>query len=76
MSNIELTQIVLDFESALLDGVRSGADEAALTKIRDEAFDRVLAVKESASPPPLETIFDVAGEMGRKLSMALKAIES
>ncbi|RXH23308.1 hypothetical protein XH99_31850 [Bradyrhizobium nanningense] len=75
MSNIELTQIVLDFESALLNGVRSGADEVGLTKIRDEAFDRVLAV-EGPSPPPLETIFDVAGEMGRKLSMALKAIKS
>ena len=40
-----LKQIVLDFEAALLDGVRTGVDEAGLTKIRDEAFDRLRAVK-------------------------------
>ncbi|MDI3564938.1 hypothetical protein [Bradyrhizobium sp. Arg816] len=73
MSN-KLKSIVLDFETELLNGVRSGADEAALKKIRDEAFDRLRAVKEGPSPPCLETIFDVAGEIGIKLNMALEAI--
>ncbi|MBR0735766.1 hypothetical protein JQ581_02405 [Bradyrhizobium liaoningense] len=36
-----LREIVANFESALLDGVRTGADEAGLTKIRDAAFDRL-----------------------------------
>lgn len=70
----EITKIVLDFESELLNGVRSGADEAALAAVRDRAFDRLREVKEGASPPPLETIFDVAGEIGIKLDMAMKVI--
>lgn len=69
-----LQAIVLDFEAALLSGVRSGADDAALAKIRDQAFDRLRAVKEGPSPPPLESIFDIAGEIGRKLDMALETI--
>ncbi|MET4630463.1 hypothetical protein ABIB83_007515 [Bradyrhizobium sp. I1.8.5] len=35
-----LKKIVLDFESALLSGIRSGANEARLTKLRDRAFDQ------------------------------------
>ncbi|GMO21771.1 hypothetical protein [Bradyrhizobium ottawaense] len=71
-----LQQIVLDFEAALLNGVRTGADEAGLTTIRDQAFDRLLEVKEGPGAPPLETIFDVAAEIGLKLSMALETIRS
>ncbi|UFW82844.1 hypothetical protein BjapCC829_22915 [Bradyrhizobium barranii] len=71
-----LKKIVLDFESALLSGIRSGANEARLTKLRDRAFDQLREVKESPSPPCLETIFDVAGEIGLKLDMALKVIKS
>ncbi|QOZ09272.1 hypothetical protein [Bradyrhizobium sp. CCBAU 51765] len=71
-----LKQIVLDFETALLDGVRSGADEAGLTKVRDFAFDRLREVKDGPSPPPLETIYDFAAEITFKLHMALKAIRT
>lgn len=71
----QLQSIVLDFEAALLSGVRSGADEAGLTQIRDQAFDRLREVKEGPTAPPLETIFDVAGEIGRKLDMALETIK-
>lgn len=70
-----LKTIVLDFESALLKGVRSGADEAGLTKVRDEAFDRLRVVKEAPGAPPLESIFDVAFEIGRKLDMALETVK-
>ncbi|SCB37621.1 hypothetical protein GA0061098_1007153 [Bradyrhizobium shewense] len=70
-----LKQIVTDFDVALLSGVRSGADEVELAKIRDQAFDRLRAVKESPAAPALETIFDVAGEIGLKLDMALKVIK-
>ncbi|WP_441232658.1 hypothetical protein [Bradyrhizobium sp. 1200_D9_N1_1] len=71
-----LKEIVLDVETELLTGIRSGADEAALAGIRDRAFDRLRAVKEGPSPPCLETIFDVAGEIGLKLDMALKVVSS
>ncbi|QOZ69194.1 hypothetical protein [Bradyrhizobium arachidis] len=71
-----LKQIVQEFETALLAGVRSGADEAGLKSIRDQAFDRLREVKEGSASPCLETIFDVAGEIGAKLDMALKVIES
>ncbi|QIO34643.1 hypothetical protein [Bradyrhizobium sp. 1(2017)] len=70
----ELKQIVTDFETELLNGVRSGADEAALKAVRDQAFDRLRAAKEGPSPPCLESVFDVAGEIGLKLDMALKVI--
>ncbi|MEY9191874.1 hypothetical protein [Bradyrhizobium ottawaense] len=69
-----LNQIVIDFEAALLNGVRTGADEAELTKIRDQAFDRLRVVKEGPGAPPLETIFDSAAEIGLKLSMALETV--
>lgn len=72
----DLKTIVLEFEADLLRGVRGGADEGDLTKIRDHAFDRLLEVKGGKSPPPLETFFDVAGEICLKLDMALKVIES
>ncbi|MEY9184888.1 hypothetical protein [Bradyrhizobium sp. USDA 313] len=71
-----IRQIVLDFESALLNAVRSGADEAGLAKIRDAAFDRLREVKDGPSPPPLESIYDVAFEIDRKLDMALETIKS
>ncbi|OSJ33257.1 hypothetical protein BSZ19_16600 [Bradyrhizobium japonicum] len=71
-----LKKIVLDFDAALLDGVRSGANEDALRTLRDHAFDRLRAVKESPAPPCLEAVFDVAGEIGLKLNMALKVIKS
>ncbi|WP_375762620.1 hypothetical protein ACE10W_16680 [Bradyrhizobium sp. B025] len=71
----ELKKLVLDFEAELLIGIRSDADEAELAGIRDRAFDRLRAVKEGPSPPCLETIFDVAGEIGLKLDMALKVIK-
>ncbi|MFK4522198.1 hypothetical protein ABIF90_000179 [Bradyrhizobium japonicum] len=71
----QLSKIVLDFETELLSGVRSGADEAALACIRDRAFDRLREVKEGPSPPSLEAIFDVAGEIGIKLNMALETIK-
>ncbi|MCP3409226.1 hypothetical protein [Bradyrhizobium sp. CCGB01] len=67
-----LKTITLEFEAELLSGVRSGADEAELAKIRDRAFDRLREVKEGPSPPCLDSIFDVAGEIGRKLDMALE----
>lgn len=70
----KLKQIALDFDAELLNGVRSGADEATLASIRDRAFDRLRAVKEGPSPPSLESIFDVAGEIGIKIDMALKVI--
>lgn len=70
----QLRQIALDFESALLAGVRSGAGEADLNNLRDQAFDRLLAVKEGPTPPCLESFFDVAGEIGLKLNMALETI--
>ena len=69
-----LKRVVLDFEAALLDGIRTGDDEAGLTKLRDQAFDRLREVKQGPSAPPLESIFDVAGEIGRKLDMALETI--
>ncbi|MGC0326215.1 hypothetical protein ABIG06_006844 [Bradyrhizobium sp. USDA 326] len=75
MTLVSLKQIALDFETDLLDGVRSGVDETGLTKIRDEAFERLRAVKEGPSAPPLETIFDAAFEMGAKLNMALETIK-
>ncbi|PDT66390.1 hypothetical protein CO683_27000 [Bradyrhizobium ottawaense] len=65
---------MLDFEAALLNGVRTGADETGLTKIRDQAFDRLLEVKDGPGAPPLETIFDSAAEIGLKLSMALETV--
>lgn len=71
-----LKTIALDFEAELLRGVRSGAGEAELASIRDCAFGRLRAVKEGPSPPCLETIFDVAVEIGLKLDMAMKAISS
>lgn len=71
-----LNQIILDFESALLKGVRRGADEAGLTKIRDEAFDRLRVLKEGPEAPPLESIYDVAFEIGTKLNMALETIRT
>lgn len=71
-----LKTIVLDFESALLNAVRGGADEAGLTKVRDEAFDRLREVKDGQEAPPLETIYDVAFEIGTKLNMALETIKS
>ncbi|WP_314960958.1 hypothetical protein [Bradyrhizobium cosmicum] len=72
----ELQTIVLEFETALLNGVRTGADEACLAKIRDRAFDRLREVKQGPAAPPLEAIFDVAGEIGRRLDMALETIRS
>ncbi|WP_454647798.1 hypothetical protein [Bradyrhizobium liaoningense] len=71
-----IRQIVLDFESALLNGVRSGADEAGLSKVRDAAFDRLREVKEGPSPPPLDTVYDFAAEITFKLHMALKTIRT
>lgn len=70
----ELTKIVLDFESELLSGIRSGADEAELAGIRDRAFDRLRGVKEGPSPPSLEAIFTAAIEIDTKLNMASKVI--
>lgn len=72
----KLKAIVLDFEADLLASVQAGSDASALGEIRDRAFDRLRDVKEGPSPPPLETIFDVAGEIGIKLDMALKVIGS
>ncbi|RXH41063.1 hypothetical protein [Bradyrhizobium zhanjiangense] len=72
----ELKTIVLEFEAALLNGVRNGADEAELSKIRDRAFDQLRDVKEGPAAPSLESIFDVAGEIGIKFEMALEAIKS
>lgn len=72
----DLKKIVLEFEAALLDGVRTGANEAALKAVRDQAFERLLEIKEGPSAPSLETFFDVAGEIGLKLDMALKVIQS
>ncbi len=70
----QLKTIAADFETALLNGVRSGADEAALKALRDRAFDRLREVKKGPSPPCLEAIFDVAGEIGSKLYSAIKMI--
>ncbi|MCK1619556.1 hypothetical protein IVA96_23865 [Bradyrhizobium sp. 159] len=70
----QLKTIVLDFEAAVLNGVRSGADEAELKKVREGAFDRLRQVKEGPSPPSLESIFDVAGEIGIKFDIATRAI--
>ncbi|WP_354241069.1 hypothetical protein [Bradyrhizobium sp. LA2.1] len=69
-----MKKIVLDFEAALLNGIRSGANDDALRTLRDSAFDRLREVKESPAPPCLEAVFDVAGEIGRKLDMALETI--
>ncbi|MBB4391826.1 hypothetical protein [Bradyrhizobium sp. ERR14] len=70
MTTSNLKTIVLDFGAALLNGVRSGADEAGLAKMRDQAFDRLREFKEGPAAPALEEIFDVSCEIGRKLDMA------
>lgn len=70
-----LKKIVLDFETALLNEVRNGGDEAALRALRDRAFGQLREVKDGPAAPSLETILDVAGEIGIKLNMALETIK-
>lgn len=66
-----LKKIVLEFESDLLRGVRSGADESGLEKIFDRACDRLRTIDSKARD---EAYFSAAVEIQTKLKMALETI--
>ncbi|MBH5369911.1 hypothetical protein [Bradyrhizobium glycinis] len=66
-----LKTIVLKFEAALLDGVRSGADESDLEQIFDLACERL---REFNSEARDEAYFSAAIEVHTKFKMALETI--
>lgn len=71
----ELKQISADFETALLNGVRTGADEAALTRVSDRTVEQLLLVKEAMQAQgQLDEFFTVAIEVKTKLDMAIETI--
>ncbi len=68
----QLKKIVQEFEEDLLTGVRSGADEADLLRLRDNADDKLREIKAGASADELEAIFAAAIEINTKLEMAIR----
>lgn len=76
MTSGNLKQIILDFETDLIESVKCGAGELKLESHLDRAADRLRKLKEGADSELLESIFDAFFEMKVKLDMAMKVIAS